>query len=70
MNVPELFREITAALGKDAEVCRFYSDVDNIVVSSRRGIKEVSDIMLTFGYEYYDAGASDGSIMITYKRKS
>lgn len=59
-----------SAMELDAYVNRFYSDDSFLVISVGRGVnkREVEDIVFPYGYAYYDAGANDDRIMLTFQR--
>ena len=61
-----------SAMELDAYVNRFYSDDSFLVISVGRGVnkREVEDIVFPYGYAYYDAGANDDRMMLTFQRVS
>lgn len=61
-----------SAMELDAYVNRFYSDDNYLVISIGRSVskREVEDIVFPYGYAYYDAGANDDRLMLTFQRVS
>jgi hypothetical protein len=61
-----------SAMELDAYVNRFYSDDNYLVISVGRSVskREVEDIVFPYGYAYYDAGANDDRLMLTFQRVS
>ena len=68
----ELYDTIDNELSKagDVYLVRFYCDNDYLVVSVPRLFNraQIDDIIEKYCYFYYDAGASEGRILITYKK--
>ena len=75
MNIRVLFDEIDKDLAKLGKVSRFYSDDDNITITTDYNTYKVNRSMLDgimgdYGYEFYDYGDNGDKVMLTYNKVS
>ena len=74
-NNSDLFDKIDADLAKAGKVSRFYSDDENITITTDYNTYKVNRSMLDgimgdYGYEFYDYGDNGDKVMITYNKVS
>lgn len=75
MNIRVLFDEIDKDLAKLGKISRFYSDDDNITITTDYNTYKVNRSMLDgimgyYGYEFYDYGDNGDKVMLTYNKVS
>lgn len=75
MNIRVLFDEIDKDLAKLGKISRFYSDDDNITITTDYKTYKVNRSMLDgimgdYGYEFYDFGDNGDKVMLTYNKVS